>query len=233
MKRVFPLLGFAVLTACVPAQMQLSPSLAQSRVRAEIAGIGGRTSGQFMAGSYSGSFDRSLESWSFADTAVVRGGHNYLSVSGPEISSTIEAHCAMRERAIDLGSGVEVTVRSMAYRCEFTAGGRPIPARFELQESQRGGLAVFRYERIGEIALGGEIVQFRSVHRIDGAALPTITPSGYVFEQAGREIGAVDLANRPALVLSPALDKGLARTVTVAALVLATFWDPAIHDPDA
>jgi hypothetical protein len=233
MKRVTPFLACVLVAACAPAQMRLPTSLVEAPVRTEIAGIGGHASGRFTAGSYGGVFERSLEKWSFSDTAIARSGHSYFSLSGPEIGSTIEGHCGMRERALSLGSSVEVTVRPMAYRCEFTADGRPIPARFELQESNGKGLAAFRYERRGEIALGGEIVQMRSVHHIDGSSLPTITPVGYVFEQDGRQIGAIDLANRPALVLPASLDRGLARTVTVAALALATFWDPAIHDSDA
>ena len=233
MKRVISFLACIVIAGCAPAQMRLPSSLGEAPVRTEIVGIGGHTSGRLTAGSYSGMFDRSLDEWSFADTAIARNGHSYFSISGPEISSTIEGHCGMRERALNLGSSIEVTVRPMAYRCEFTADGQPIPARFELLESNGQGLAAFRYERSGEIALGGEVVQFRSIHHVDGSSLPTITPVGYAFMQGGREIGAIDLANRPTLVLSPLIDKGVARTATVAALALATFWDPAIHDPDA
>ncbi len=233
MKRVTPFLACLALAACAPVQMRLPSSLVEAPLRTEISGIGGHTSGQFSAGPYSGTFDRSLEQWTFAEAAIARNGHSYFSLSGPEISSTIEGHCGMRERALALGSGVEMTMRPMAYRCEFTAGGEPIPARFELQESNGKGLAAFRYERRGEIALGGTIVRFRSVHHVASTSLPMITPVGYVFEQDGREIGAIELVNRPVLVLSPALDKGVAQTVTVAALALATFWDPAVHEPDA
>ena len=79
----------------------------------------------------------------------------------------------------------------MAYRCEFTAEGRPIPAYLELQESHANVLRP--YARRGEIALGGEVVQVRSVHDIVGGKLPTGAPIGYVFEQDGREVGAVDV----------------------------------------
>jgi hypothetical protein len=52
---------------------------------------------------------------------------------------------------------------------------------------------------------------------------------GYVFEQGGRDIGALELTGRPALVLTPELDPGVARTVTIAATALAILWDPAVH----
>ncbi|GGD94937.1 hypothetical protein GCM10011515_13420 [Tsuneonella deserti] len=186
--------------------------------------------GHFTAGEYRGTFDRSLDRWSFGG-AIARRGHSDFTIAGPQISSTIEARCAMREHALDLGLA-EVTMQPMAYRCDFTAEGRPIPARFELQEVVGGGSAITRYERRGEIALGGEMVRFRSVDHIAGTSMPSLTPVGYVFEQNGREIGALELTGRPALMLSAPVDPGVARTVTIAAVSLATFWDPAIHDLD-
>ncbi len=230
MPRIVPLLACIALGACTPAQMRLPASLTQASVRTEIAGIGGWPSGRFTAGEYSGAFTRSLERSSFAE-AIARTGHSDFTIAGPEISSTIEARCDMREHAIDLGLA-EVTVQPMAYRCDLTAEGRPIPARFELQEVVGGGSAITRYERRGEIALGGEIVGFRSVHHLAGTPMPSLTPIGYVFEQKGREIGALELTGRPALILPASLDRGVARTATVAALALATLWDPAVHDHD-
>ena len=230
MIRLFVLLGSIALSGCTAAQLRLPSALADASIRTEISGIGGRPSGQFVAGAYTGSFDRALERWTFADT-IARTGHSDFIIAGPEISSTIEARCAMRERAVDLGLA-EVTVQPLAYRCAFTAEGRAIPARFELQEVIGGGSAITRHERRGEIALGGETIRFRSVHHLAGTPLPSLTPVGYVFERRGVEIGALELTGRPALLLAPGLDRGAARTATVATLALATFWDPAIHDLD-
>jgi len=228
MLRILPVFACIALTACAPAQMHLPASLAQQSVRTELTGIGGWPSGRFSAGEYTGVFDRSLDRWSFAE-AVERTGHSDFTVAGPEIGSTIEARCDMRERALDFGH-VEVTTQPMAYRCDLTAEGRPIPARFELQEVVGGGSAITRSERRGEIALGGEVVRFRSVHHLAGTRMPSLTPIGYVFEHGGREIGALELTDRPALILSRSVDRGVARTATVAAVALATLWDPAVHD---
>ncbi|MGN3973477.1 hypothetical protein [Tsuneonella sp. SYSU-LHT278] len=208
-------------------------NLASSTVRTEFAGIGSHTSGRYAAGPYSGVFDRSLEKWTFADTDIARAGHTYFSIAGLEPGPAVEGHCGMRERARAIGSAIEITTRPMTYRCEFTADGAPMGAWLELWETTGRGLAAFRYERRGEISLGSETVRFRSVHRIDGSSMPTITPVGYTFEHGGRDIGAIDLANRPALVVPATLDKRVERAVTVAALALATFWDPAIREPEA
>ncbi len=166
MPRALIVLAVLVLGACAPAQMRLPASLAQASVRTDLVGIGGLPGGRFTAGEYSGTFERSLDRWSFGE-AVARRGHSDFTIAGPQVSSTIEARCDMRENAVDLGLA-EMTVQPMAYRCDFAAEGRPMPARFELKEVIGGGTAITRSERHGEIALGGETVRFRSVHHIAG-----------------------------------------------------------------
>ena len=138
----------------------------------------------------------------------------------------IEGRCRMRESSLDLGL-VEVTTRPMAYRCEFRAGGRPIPAWLELQEDNGPGTPINRYVRYGRIELDGETVDIRSVHHLAGTSLPVSTPIGYVFEQRGRPVGAVELNGRPALMIEPGASPELQRTLTLAALALGVFWDPA------
>jgi hypothetical protein len=219
-------LGVAALAACAPAQMRLSDTFAAAE-RIEFAGIDGWERGDFRAGDYTGGYERSAERISF-NVVKENRGHSAFVIEGPEISSTIEGYCRMREGSLDLGI-VEVIDRKMAYRCEFTAEGRPIPAYLELQESHANVLRP--YARRGEIALGGEVVQVRSVHEIVGGKLPTGTPIGYVFEQDGHDVGAVELNGRPALIVPVGTDPGLRRTLTVAALALGVFWDPA-NSPD-
>ena len=75
--------------------------------------------------------------------------------------------------------------------------------------------------------IDGETVDIRSVHHLAGTSLPTSTPIGYVFEQRGRPVGAVELNGRPALVVEPGASPELRRTLTLAALALGVFWDPA------
>src|SRR5690606_5091887 len=107
----------------------------------------------------------------------------------------IDGRCRMRESSLDLGV-VEVTTKPMAYRCEFHAAGRVLPASLELQEVTRS--AINRYERRGQIEFDGESVAISSVHHLAGTSLPTSTPVGYLFEQGGRAVGAVELNGRPA-----------------------------------
>ena len=132
----------------------------------------------------------------------------------------------MRESSLDLGV-VEVTTRPMAYRCEFAADNRPLAASLELQEFNGTGAAMTRYERRGRIVLDGETVEIRSVHHLAGTSMPVLTPIGYLFEQNGRPVGAVELNGRPALLIEPGASSALRRTLTLAALALGVFWDPA------
>lgn len=217
------------LVGCTQAQVRLPAALQGTGTAAEFVGIGGKPAGRFTIGDYSGRFERGLERASFLG-AIERSGGARFTIAGPEISSTVEGDCGMREHALDLGMA-EVTVRPLAYRCSFTAEGRAFPARLELQEVVGGGSAMTRYERRGEIALGGEVIQFRSLHHLAGTSLPSLTPVGYQFERGGTPIGVLSLTGRPMLTATSA-EPGVRRTMTIAATALALFWDPAIHDLD-
>ena len=230
MRLVFILTMLLLMTACEafpPAEMRLPPSLADQSARLPVEGIGGWRRGQFRTGDYTGSYERSEERLAFFDAFIRNSGHSEFVIEGPAISSTIEAHCRMRERVLDFAI-VEFTPQRMSYRCEFTADGRAFPARFELQEVRTGlGGALSRRERRGEIALGGETVQIRSVHKLSGSPFEMANPIGYVFEQHGRPVGAVEVNGRPVIFIGDLTDEGLSRTITIAAITLAIFWDPA------
>ncbi|MBD58710.1 MAG: hypothetical protein CL808_01125 [Citromicrobium sp.] len=223
---MFGVWALASCAAIQPAQMRLPASFTTTEIT-EFKGFKGWNTGKFEAGRYNGSYQRSEDRLALFETWIARSGKARFAIAGPEISSTIEARCRMRERAIDLGHGMQVTTKPMAYGCAFEANGRPIPARFELQEVTGPGTAAYRYERYGEIALGGEIVQIRSVHDLVGTPNGTLTPIGYLFEQNGRPVGALELNGSPELIVPTGTDPGLRRTITVAALALAVFQDPA------
>ncbi|MXO61262.1 hypothetical protein GRI89_17090 [Altererythrobacter salegens] len=213
--------------AIQPAEMRVPQPLIDQSVRLPVEGIGGWNHGRFRTGDYAGDYERSEERLAFLDAVVRNSGHSGFVIKGPGISSTIEADCRMRERVLDFGV-VEFTPRRMSYRCEFTADGRAIPARFELQEVRTGlAGALSRRERRGEIALGGEKLEIRSVHKLAGSPIEMATPIGYVFEQDGHPVGAVEINGQPVIYISDLSDEGLSRTITVGALALAVFRDPA------
>jgi hypothetical protein len=223
MRFLLPVLPALALAGCATAQMRLPETLAAAS-RVEFEGIGGWRSGEYSAGPYSGRYERSADRLSYFDTVNEGRGRSEFTLAGADLPETIEGRCRMRESSLDLGL-VEVTTRPMAYRCEFAAGGRPIAASLELQEVTRS--AINRYERRGRMTLDRERVEIRSVHHLAGTSLPTSTPVGYQFEQHGRAVGAVELNGRPALIVEPGASPELRRTLTLAALALGVFWDPA------
>ncbi|MGX7952261.1 VV20781 family protein [Tsuneonella sp. HG249] len=216
------------LTGCTAAQMQLPAGMASSAMRTEFVGIGGWPGGKFVAGPYSGDFARSLDSISFSDASITRAGHGEFTISGPGIAAAVAGRCTMRADGVDLGLA-EVTLKPMAYRCNLQSSA-DTPGRLELRETVGGGTAMTRYERHGEIHLGGESLRFRSVHHISGTPMPSFTPVGYVFERGGGQVAALELTGRPTLITPAALDSATAQAVHVAAIALAIFWDPAVHD---
>lgn len=230
MRHEFFLLGtILALSACgaiTPAEMR-HPSELGSAQRIAIVGIGGGTHGRYSFGAFSGGFERSEQRMTFFNIFAKNYGHSEFVIEGPGISSTIEARCRMRERSIDVGFA-EFTPNRMAYRCEFTADGLSIPARFELQEVDGGlGSALMKRERRGEIALAGEVVQIRSEHGLRKSPMRMAPPTGYVFEQHGAPIGALDLNGPPIFFIQPNSSVDRMRVLSVAAVALAVFWDPA------
>lgn len=208
------------------AQMQLPSHLAMQQAE-PIHGITGWTHGRYHSGGYQGGYERSERRMTFFDTFDRRAGHATFTVSGPQISSVIEARCRMREKALQFG-GASFTTKPMAYRCDFLSDGLPFPARFEIHESVSNlQSALSQYERRGEIALGGEVLQIRSVHTLEGTPLTTAAPIGYRFEQHGRVIGAIETNGTPRLFVAAGTDPGVKRTMFIGAMALALLWDPA------
>jgi hypothetical protein len=225
MRLLLTLLLAVPLAGCATAQMRLPDNLATAS-RVEFEGIGGWRSGDYTAGGYAGRYERSSDRLSYFDTVNESRGHSAFTLAGPDLPEPIEGRCRMRESSLDLGL-FEVTTRPMAYRCEFNAGGAPVDASLELQEFNGSGAAMTRYERRGRVVFAGEIVEIRSVHHIAGTSMPVLTPIGYVFEQNGRPVGAVEINGRPALMIEPGASPELRRTLTLAALALGVLWDPA------
>lgn len=225
----FPLGVCVLLAACAPAQMRLPPSLAVASEQIPFEQMNGWTRGHLVAGEYRGDYERGLARGRFG-LVKLTGGYTRFALEGPGISSTIEGSCGVRQASLALES-VEIAPAPMAFGCDLTADGRPIPARFELQESRASAADnLNRYARRGEIALAGQVIGIRSVHRLQGTSLPVATPIGYVFEQDGQAIGALELNGKPVLRLPPGTDLDQRRAMMVASVALATFWDPDVVD---
>lgn len=211
--------------------MATPPGLGETAERIVITGVGGARAGVFAAGSFSGSFERSETRLAMFDPLIERrAGWTRFSLAGPAINGRLEVDCAMRPRALTFGP-VSIEPEPTSYACTIDHEGRRLPARFEVVAHPSGIAGSMRASRRGEIALAGALVQIRSEHRVQGSPLALATPSGYVFEQDGRPLGALDLNGAPAILFGSEADLAERRAIIVAALALALFWDSAEDMP--
>jgi len=230
MLKMIALWALAGATGCAsipPAQMAKPPELSSAETT-KVIGIGGGRSGSFQVGPYAGSFQRSDSRLAFFDPLYERrDGHTAFTLSGPEINGQIEASCRMRERTIAL-SIISFEAHPMSYGCEFSHDGQAIPARFEVQAHRKGlGGMMMRQDRRGELVFNRVILQIRSVHDLRGSPVQIGTPIGYVFEQNGTAVGAVEINGAPSISFAANTDAATRQAVTMGALALELFWDPA------
>jgi hypothetical protein len=79
----------------------------------------------------------------------------------------------------------------------------------------------------GKIAFDRVVLQIASVHRLEGSAIETATPIGYIFEHEGVPAGSVELNGRPEVRFARGSDAPTRRAVMIAATALGVLWDPA------
>lgn len=215
-------------TACAafpPAQMALPESLLPIQPQ-PITGLGGTRSGTYRLAEYSGTFKRSATRLVFFDVFDRRSASAEFTLQDPALEQPIAASCRMRERLITIKLAT-FTPKKMAYGCDFTAGGRAFPARFELQEVREGIAGMLsKKARRGELALDRVTLQIQSVHRLQGSGIETAQPIGYLFLAGTDPVAAVELNGRPRMFYPATTDAAMRRAVSAGALALALLWDP-------
>ncbi|WP_298127041.1 hypothetical protein [Brevundimonas sp.] len=210
-----------------PARMALPQELASTAVTLPVTGIGGGRSGLFRAGSYSGRYSRSDERIALFDPLFERrDGRTDFELTGPEVVGSIRVACRAQERTVTLGV-LSVETQPMAFGCDISSAGSD-RTRLEVRAYREGvGGRLMRHERRGEITLDGASLQIRSVHDVEGSGVQLATPIGYVFELDGIPVGAVEINGSPVIRHVPEADPSVLRALTVAAIALGLFWDPA------
>jgi len=210
----------SALTACVTAAKMMVPGdLAARSDRVEVSGIGAGTQGRTSVLGQTLEFTRSASRLSLFDDLQVsdRGRVDFtLSTPGQPPQS---ARCRMRQRSLTLGV-VNFDAKPFAFECELDG------AVLSMQEP-RGGVRTLKAERRGELRFEGRSVALRSVHEAQGSALPLAAPIGYLFEEGGRAVGAVEINGTRPVLLLPAGDAALRQRLLQASLALALLWDPA------
>ena len=227
---IIGLVAAAFLSACAtvqPARMALPAALFDHETL-PVSGIGGARRGTFHAGPYQGTFARSDTRLAVFDPVFERrGGRTSVTLVGPAGEGPIRADCSVRERTVTLAI-ISFKPKPMSLGCTLAGDTPGATGRIELQEAAEGlGGMMMRQERRGELVLEGRTLGIRSVHDLSGSPIQTGTPIGYVFEEDGRPVGAVEVNGSPVIRISRTADGATHRAVLIGALTLGVFWDPA------
>jgi hypothetical protein len=225
----------ASLSACSIREARIAtPShFAAATERLELRGMGGGTSGDFELAGARGRFTRGAERLAILDPLLVRNsGGGSFRVEPSHLGADLAGECGYRERQVNAGP-IAVTPRRLTFRCAFGRDGRPIDAELVLDDP-KGPLGTLhgRAERRGTLYFEGRRIGVRSIHRDESGGLPAPTALGYMFEEDGQEIGAVDLNGLNKTIFAPR-DPVAREAVLAASLALSIFWDPAEVQPDS
>jgi hypothetical protein len=227
---IFLLAAAASLSACAtvqPARMALPAALSDHET-VPVSGVGGGQRGTFQAGPWQGTFARSDTRLAVFDPLYERrGGRTTVTLVGPADERPLKADCSVRERTVTLGV-ISFKPKPMSFGCALVSGTAGANGRIELQEAAEGlGGMMMRQERRGELVLEGRTLRIRSVHDLAGSPIQMGTPIGYLFEQEGRPVGAVEVNGSPVIRISRTADAATHRAVLIGAVALGLFWDPA------
>ena len=219
-------LALGACGAIQPARMQL-PEPLRATTPVVVEGMSAGQRGEFRAGGYRGQYARSATRLEiFDDLAVFERGRASYTLDGV-MATPLAARCTVRQTSMTIGV-IGFEPKKLAYECDFETPGKAAGVRFTLQEGRDAGTPkTLQAERRGRIDYRDTTLALRSVHALEGSPFPLATPIGYVFEQDGRPIGAVELNGLTPRLWLPAGNDDTRRASVAAAMALAVFWDPA------
>lgn len=117
--------------------------------------------------------------------------------------------------------------QELVYACEFSRNGVVLDSRFELALQRRGLLGIGRNDRAGVFRHGDTMLYFET-QRLSGVPFPSGRIPGYVIRHQGVDVGGMDYGIIRSRIYLPADESDpLREPVTIAAIVLALFMDPA------
>ncbi len=158
-------------------------------------------------------------------------GGSSFSLAGPALAGSYTGQCNVEKVSIAdwarigrLELTASITVSPVSYRCRFERDGQAI-GLLDLVEVPARGISI-KEERAGTAMLGGRQLDVRSVHNIGRSSLPAAMPIGYMIEEKGAPVAAIDLNGSRKRLLLPN-DADLREATMLANIALALFWDPA------
>jgi hypothetical protein len=215
--RFWAVLGTAVVGACagLPVARMTLPEPLLSQPPLVLQGLGGGRSGEFRLAGERGRFERGADRLTVFDTLA------FDRVTARYSTETTRAACRGRQTEGTLGV-LSGSLRPFELQCEYEGS---FVGTLTLKGS--AGAAGTQQQRSGRLAAGGVVLDFTSVHRVQGSPLPLSFPAGYLLSIDGRPVGAVELTDTQARVWLPAAPAPATAAATHAALTLALLWDPS------
>lgn len=209
--------GAFLLPACagLPVARMALPEPLAGKAALTLQGLGGGRSGEFMLGGEQGRFERGADRLTVFDTL------SFERVTARYSTASTRATCRGRQTEGSLGA-ISGQPRPFEVQCQYDGA---FAGNLTLRGSSGAGGT--QQQRRGRLAAGGQVVDFVSVHRVQGSPLPLPFPAGYVLTVEGRPVGAVELTDTRARVWLPAGPAPLTAAAMHAALTLALLWDPS------
>ena len=233
-----PLLALAACISVEPSAMKLPDGLGQAE-QVVIDGSWPNRRGTLTAGAYSGDYAWGHDSFDFGPGwgFESEGGRTGFAVTGPG-GSVVTGQCDMRERTITRGkrerdgnvtteTEVGAKITPLRYDCGLRRDGKDVGI-VRLYEDTLSTRSIVRAARDADVVYDGRRLALRSIHAIEGSPVGTATPTGFTISEGDRVLGAVDtLQPDPVLYIAEDTGEDLREALTVTAVALALFKDPA------
>lgn len=206
-------LSAALLAGCAgfqPARMQVPDDVVARSEALSLGSFGGGRKGQAVVDGRELRFQREASRFQLFGYATDSTGLRFQ-FGGASVE------CGARRHELQLGG----VTASMPNRVECQLGPQARLAVGEVPSPVRANVP----QAAGELRLAeGRIVQVLVSFQMQGTALPAGTPTGYVFVEQGRAIGAVDTLVGTAFL--PRGDAALREACLRAGLALSLMWMP-------
>ena len=192
----------------------------RERPAEKLQGLGGWREGTFVLAGVDASYARSADRLSLFSDAVVRNKAWARARLRHADGRSAQLHCSARQTTVSLGIA--------------SAAPQPWSVACTLEDDGRGELGlVSEREAAGtrEVQRGlwrrnGVTLELRSLHRWEGAVLPSDRPAGYLLLEAGRPVGALEANGPNPRVSLPTRGSALRDDVLYAVTALALLWSP-------
>jgi hypothetical protein len=215
-------LAAALLGGCVtlaPARVEL-PGELRDRPAETLQGLGGERDGRFTVAGLDASYARSADRLALFSESIVVDKAWARATLRHDDGRQAELDCRARQTAVSRGI-VGSTPQPWSVACSVQGA-----TRGELTLTSEREAAGTREARRGQWRREGTTLELRSLHRWEGAALPSPTPAGYLLLDAGRPVGAIEAQGPNPRAWLPPRGMPLRDDVLYAVTALALLWAP-------